>query len=83
MTRLGEVVVSRDRAERYRGLARECLAMARTISFGSKREILTDMAQTWLQLAQEQDAAILGARSQPVMQQQQQVQPKPEDKKEK
>ena len=57
--------------------------MARTISFGSKREILTDMAQTWLQLAQEQDAAILGARSQPVMQQQQQVQPKPEDKKEK
>ena len=71
--------MSRDRAEQYRRLARECLEMARTISFGTKREILIDMAQTWLRLAEEQEVAIppiKAEKAQPVMQQQQQVQPK-------
>jgi hypothetical protein len=43
------------------------------------------MAQTWLELAEEQEAAIPPIPSgsdQPVMQQQQQAQPKNEDKKE-
>jgi hypothetical protein len=38
-------------------------------SFGAKREILIDMAQKWLGLAQEQEVP------EPVKQQQQQVQP--------
>ena len=51
-------------------------AIARTFAPGQKRTILTDMAQTWLQLAEG-----LERDDQPVMQQQQ-VQPKDDDKKE-
>ena len=71
--------------ERYRRLARECLDVARTLSLRSKRAILIDMAQTWLQMAEEQEAAIPPSpveQSQPVMQQRQQVEPKDDDKKE-
>jgi hypothetical protein len=72
-------------AERYRRLAQECLDVARTLSLRTKRAILIDMAQTWLQMAEEQEAAIPPSpvdQPQPIMQQQQQVQPKDDDKKE-
>ena len=70
--------MSRSVAEECRRRARECLHMART-SQGSDRILLLDMAQTWLRLAEEQEASIPpGAveQPQPVVQQQQQVQPK-------
>jgi hypothetical protein len=60
------------------------LSIARTSSTQEGRDILVQMAQVWLRLGEEQDAAI-GPRlseDQPVMQQQQQVQPKDDDKKE-
>jgi hypothetical protein len=70
--------VSRSVAEECRRRARECLHMARTCQ-GSDRILLLDMAQTWLRLAEEQEASIpprAVEQSQPVVQQQQQVQPK-------
>lgn len=74
--------MSRNKAEEYRLRAQECLELARTLCLGSERTILTDMAQTWLELAEQQEAAIppMGVEDRPVMQQQQQLQPK--DKKE-
>jgi len=44
--------------------------MARILAPGEKRAMLTDMAQTWLRLAEELEAANL-VGDQPVMQQQQ------------
>ena len=73
-----------NRAVEYRRLARQCMSTARTISTQERRDTLVQMAQVWLCLAEEQDAAI-GPRlieDQPVMQQLQQVQPKDDDKKE-
>ena len=49
--------MSRSVAEECRRRARECLHMART-SQGSDRILLLDMAQTWLRLAEEQEASI-------------------------
>jgi hypothetical protein len=74
--------VAKNRADAYRQRAQECLDLARTLSFGTKRQVLTYMAQTWLELAEEQEAAIPPGSDQPVMQQQQQAQPKNDDKKE-
>ena len=77
--------VAKNRADQYRQRAQECLDLARALSFGAKRQVLTDMAQTWLELAEEQEAAIPPIPSgsdQPIMQQQQQAQPKNDDKKE-
>jgi hypothetical protein len=77
--------VTSARAEQYRRLARQCLAMARTISTEEARAELILMAQTWYRLAEEQDnegSHIEGPsvppapEARPVMQQQQQVQPK-------
>lgn len=65
-----------SKAEGYRRRAQACLEIARTLTPGQKRAILSDMAQTWLQLAEGLEAA-----DQPVMQQQQ-IQPKDDDKKE-
>jgi hypothetical protein len=45
--------VAKNRADQYRQRAQECLDLARTLSFGAKRQVLTDMAQTWLELAEE------------------------------
>ena len=73
--------MSRSVAEECRRRARECLHMART-SQGSDRILLLDMAQTWLRLAEEQEASIpprAVEQSQPVVQQQQQAQPKKDD----
>jgi hypothetical protein len=62
-----------SKAEEYRKRAKACLEIALTVAPGQKRIVLTDMAQTWLELAAEAD--------QPVTQQQQ-IQPKDADKKE-
>ena len=84
------MVVTGSKAEEYRRLARECLAAARSASTEEGRAALTDMAQHWFRLAEQQDdesASLDGpARppttedSRPVAQQQQQVQPKEGDK---
>jgi len=70
---------------RYRRLARECLEIAHTFPAGERRTVLLQMAQVWQRLADEyadNTAPLLrpleGER--PVMQQQQQVQPKDDDK---
>ena len=78
-------LVAKNRAVLYRQRAQECLDLARTLTFGTERQVLIDMAQTWLELAEEQEAAIPPIPSgsdQPVMQQQQQAQPKNDDKEE-
>ena len=72
---------------RYRRLARECLEIAHTFPAGERRTVLLQMAQVWQRLADEyaDNTAPLLRRlegEQPVMQQQQQVQPKGDDKKE-
>ena len=64
--------MQRNIAEVYRRRARQCLEIARSLSPGHKRAILTDMAQAWLGLAEEQEAAV---GNEPVAQQQQQIQP--------
>ena len=75
--------MSRSVAEECRRRARECLHIART-SQGSDRILLLDMAQTWLRLAEEQEASIRhgAVEPQPVVQQQQQIQPKKDATKE-
>jgi hypothetical protein len=71
-------------AQEYRRLAQECRTMARSVSTEEARAALLDMAQTWLRLAEEQELAIPPAAVEPaqpaVQQQQQQVQPKDDDK---
>ena len=69
-----------SKGAQYRRRARACLEIARTLAPGEKHAILTDMAQTWLRLAEELEAANL-VGDQPVMQQQQ-IQPKDDDKQE-
>jgi hypothetical protein len=70
---------------RYRRLARECLEIAHTFPAGERRTVLLQMAQVWQRLADEyadNTAPLLRPLEgeQPVMQQQQQVQPKDDDK---
>jgi hypothetical protein len=70
---------------RYRRLARECLEIAHTFPAGERRTVLLQMAQVWHRLADEyadNTAPLLRPLEgeQPVMQQQQQVQPKDDDK---
>ena len=70
---------------RYRRLARECLEIAHTFRAGERRTVLLQMAQVWQRLADEyadNTAPLLRPLEgeQPVMQQQQQVQPKDDDK---
>jgi hypothetical protein len=60
---------------RYRRLARECITIASTIATEHAGLSLIEMAQIWTRLADSYDAR-------PVMQQQQQIQSKDEDKKE-
>jgi hypothetical protein len=75
--------VMSERAEEYRRLAADCLTMARTASNEQTRIALIDQAQTWLRLAEEQEASqpppATPARPQPVAQQQQQIQPKKDE----
>jgi hypothetical protein len=72
---------------RYRRLARECLEVAHSFPAGERRTVLLQMAQVWQRLADdypESSAPLSHAfePERPVIQQQQQVQPKDEDKKE-
>jgi hypothetical protein len=83
------MAVTRTRAEEYRRRAQECLDLARKISLERERAIILDMAQSWLRLAEQQEAqeenpSPPAVEQQPLAaaQQQQQVQPKDEDKKE-
>ena len=82
------MAVTRARAEEFRRKAQECFDLARTISLQTERAILMDIAQTYLQLAEEQDAQDeiiqppVTDQPQAAVQQQQQTQPKDQDKKE-
>jgi hypothetical protein len=75
--------VTHRKAEEYRRLAQECLALALTLSTLDGRASLVAMAQVWQRLANEQEqgselgpiAAPTTADAQAVAQQQQQVQP--------
>jgi uncharacterized protein YciW len=72
---------------RYRRLARECLEVAHTFPSGERRTVLLQMAQVWQRLADEYadtSAPLLrpSESEQPAMQQQQQIQPKDDDKQE-
>ena len=62
------------RADQYRRLARECLELttlaSSSVSTEPARSMLIEMARVWARLADELEAA------QPVVQQQQQIQPK-------
>jgi hypothetical protein len=82
--------VTRSKAEEYQRLAQECLAMARTVSTEEARANLVAMAEVWQRLADQQsegtDLAEVSAppaaeAPQSVTQQQQQAQPKDDDKK--
>jgi hypothetical protein len=77
------MAVTRARAEDYRRRAQECLDLARAISLERERAVLIDMAQNWLRLAKDQDAQEEIIQP-PVTEQpqQQQIQPKDDDKKE-
>jgi len=82
--------VTRSKAQEYRELARECRGLARTVSTEDGRRHLAAMAEVWERLADQQElgsdlseapARPPGATGEPVVQQQQQqVQPKDEDK---
>lgn len=74
-------------AARYRRLAAECLDVANTFPRGDQGDALLQMAQVWQRLANQHEAASPSfvpsgtAPEQPVMQEQQQLQPD-DDKKE-
>ena len=74
----GGAIIMAGRADEYRRLARECLAIARTTSADEARLTLIEMARVWTRLADDQDVAFLprAGGHQPIAQQQQQVQPK-------
>jgi hypothetical protein len=70
---------SKSRAARYRRHAQECLEMAYTVKTEEARATLLEMAQIWQRLADQQNGAPpLRAVEEfrPVVQQQQQIQPK-------
>jgi hypothetical protein len=75
-----------SRADEYRRRAQECLEIAPTFSNYQSRNILLYMAQVWLRLADDSEDAEMAGRAkvaageaQPVVQQQQQIQPKKKD----
>src|SRR5262249_11959069 len=75
--RTGSGIVA-SRADEYRRRAQQCLEMARTFGDRDVRGSLCYMAEVWLKLADRyQDADEL----RPAMQQQQQIQPKDDSKK--
>ena len=81
--------VTRGKAQEYRELARECRRLAGTVSTEDGRAHLIAMAELWERLADQQElgsdlseapARPSGGTGEPVVQQQQQAQPKDEDK---
>ena len=90
---IDRLVVSRgegevpDRSDKFRKLAADCLAVARTVTDPGNRAILLTMAQKWFDLAngpatnldaalREFNTAQMRDALRPAMQQQQQIQPK-------
>jgi hypothetical protein len=69
-----------SRADEYRRRAQECLEIAPTFQDEEARATLAELAQAWLRLADSCDNSILGRAAteqvRPVVQQQQQIQPK-------
>ena len=51
--------MTRARADEYRRRAQECLDLAREISLERDRAVVLDMAQSWLRLAEEQEATVI------------------------
>ena len=80
--------MTRSKAAEFRRKAQECFDIARSISLETERATLIGIAQTYLELAEEQEAqrAVIPPpvteQSQPVAQQQEQIQPKDDDTKE-
>jgi hypothetical protein len=76
------MAVTRARAEEYRRRAQECFDLAHKISLERDRAVILDIAQSWLRLAEQQE------RQEKIIQppvteqprQQQQTEPKDEDK---
>ena len=74
---MGSGIVA-SRADEYRRRAQQCLEMAQTFGDRHARGSLCYMAEVWLRLADRyQDAKTV----RPTMQQQQQIQPKDDSKK--
>jgi hypothetical protein len=76
------MAVTRARAEEYRRRAQECLDLARKISLERDRAVILDIAQSWLRLAEQQERQEKIIQP-PVTEQpreQQQTEPKDEDK---
>jgi hypothetical protein len=72
----GRAWVVASRADEYRRRAQQCLEMAGTFRDRDARVTLSHMAEVWLRLADQLNAA---EEVRPAFQQQQQIQPK-EDK---
>ena len=66
-----------SRADEYRRRAQQCLEMAGTFRDREARIALSHMAEVWLRLAERK----VPKQTQPVFQQQQQIQPKDDSKK--
>ena len=74
------MAVTRTKAEEYRQHAQHCLDAAQRIRDAEQRAIMLNIAQTWIRLAEEQDA--LSSSTEPAQQpQQQQQQAQPTDDK--
>ena len=70
--------------EEYRRRAQQCLKLAGTLGDRKARATLRYMAEAWLRLADMHDASIAPpcvVQRQPIRQQQQQIQPEGDDKK--
>ena len=72
-----------SRADEYRRRAQQCLEMARTFTNRQVRDTLSHMAQVWLRVAEGHDRPPTApGQKRPAVQQQQQIQPKGDGKKE-
>ena len=74
--------MTRARAEEYRRLAEDCLPLARSASTEDARIAFLESARHWSYLAEQQEKGTDVGGPIPPAQQQQQVQPKDEDKNE-
>jgi hypothetical protein len=68
-----------SRADEYRRRAQQCLEMARAFRDREAQVILSHMAEAWLRLAERDDFLPLAEQAQPIVQQQQQSQPKDDE----
>ena len=73
----GATVVE-SRADDYRYRAEQCLEMTTTFHNHQARDILLHMAHVWLRLAEDNHEMVARSEAQPVVQQQEQIQPKKE-----